>query len=233
MPKKIAISQSNYIPWKGYFDMIDLVDEFVIYDEVQYTKRDWRNRNRIKTPQGIKWLTIPVTTDRFDVINEVEIADPDWNTKHWETMCHIYSQASYFDFYANNFEWLYQHADQRFLSEINHHFLRGINKLLGIKTPISQSTEYSSRGGRSGRLLSICRQAGADTYVSGPAAKVYLDVELFERSGITVEWMNYEGYPKYRQLYGDFVHAVSVVDLLFNAGPKAIEYMKLTEKITT
>lgn len=233
MPKKIAISQSNYIPWKGYFDMISLVDEFVIYDEVQYTKRDWRNRNRIKTPQGIKWLSIPVTTDRFDAINEVEIADPDWNAKHWKTMRHIYSQAPYFDYYANNFEQLYQNANQQFLSEINHHFLKGINKLLGIKTPLSQSTEYSSRGDRSGRLLSICRQAGADIYVSGPAAKVYLDVELFERAGIAVEWMNYDGYPEYPQLYGDFVHAVSVVDLLFNTGPKATEYMKLTKKVTT
>lgn len=231
MAKKIAISQSNYIPWKGYFDMINQVDEFVLYDEVQYTKRDWRNRNRIKTPQGIAWLTIPVIADRFDPINKVAIADPDWNKKHWKTIRHIYSNASYFDDYANDFEWLYQNANHRLLSEINHHFLAGINKILGIKTPLSQSTDYSSRGGRSGRLLSICRQAGADVYVSGPAAKVYLDVDLFEQAGVAVEWMNYDGYPEYPQLYGDFVHAVSIIDLLFNTGPEATSYMKMTEEV--
>ncbi|MDZ7680671.1 MAG: WbqC family protein [Fodinibius sp.] len=197
MSKKVAISQSNYIPWKGYFDMINLVDEFVLYDEVQYTTRDWRNRNRIKTPQGIKWLTIPVSSNHLDAIDEVKIADPEWNAKHWKTMCHVYKKAPFFDYYANDFEQLYQHADQQFLSDINHYFLSSINKLLGIETPISESTDYSSWGNRSERLISICRQAGADIYVSGPAAKVYLDVEMFEQAGISVEWMNYDGYPAY------------------------------------
>jgi hypothetical protein len=130
-------------------------------------------------------------------------------------------------------EQLYEDADQKFLSEINHHFLRGINKLLGVKTPLIKSTEYQSRGDKSERLLSICRPAGADVYVSGPAATVYLDVELFENNGITVEWMNYQEYPEYRQPFGNFVHAVSIIDLLFCTGPKAIKYMKLTEKVTT
>lgn len=231
MAKKVAICQSNYIPWKGYFDMINQVDEFVLYDEVQYTKRDWRNRNRIKTPQGIKWLTIPVTAHQFDIISEVEIADPDWNTQHWETIRHVYNKAPYFDDYGEIFESLYKEANQQFLSEINHHFLSSINALLEIKTPLSQSTEYPSRGNKSERLLSICRQLGADVYVSGPAAKVYLDVDIFENAGIAVEWMNYDGYPPYPQQDGDFVHAVSILDLIFNTGPKATDYMMMNQEV--
>lgn len=226
MSKKIAISQSNYIPWKGYFDFINEVDEFVLYDEVQYTKRDWRNRNRIKTPQGLKWLTIPVSASLKHSIDEVAIADTGWNELHWRTLRHVYSKAPYFDYYGDEINKIYEQANQRLLSEINNHFLTGICKLLGIDTPLVQSTEYSSYGNKSERLLSICEQAEADVYVSGPAAKAYLDTGLFIDAGIEIEWMNYEDYPEYPQLYGPFEHSVSVLDLLFNTGPEVGEYMK-------
>lgn len=230
MLKKVAISQSNYIPWKGYFDFINEVDEFILYDEVQYTKRDWRNRNRIKTPHGLYWLTIPVSASRSDSINEVEIADEDWNEKHWSTLRHMYNKAQYFNSYADEIRALYKEANQKKLSEINHHFLIGINNLLGIKTPFSWSTDYNSRGDKSERLLSICKQANADVYVSGPKAKDYLETEIFEEEGISVEWMSYDGYKEYPQVYGEnFEHSVSVIDLIFNTGPEAVNYMKSRE----
>lgn len=211
--------------------MINQVDEFVLYDEVQYTNRDWRNRNRIKTPQGLKWLTIPVTASISYRINEVGVADSDWNNKHWETIRHMYGQASQYEVYADAVEQLYLSADMPMLSDINHHFLTGINKLLEIDTPLSWSTDYNARGDKSERLLSICKQANADVYVSGPAAKVYLDIDLFNSEGVSVEWMNYDGYEEYPQLNGDFEHAVTILDLLFNTGLDAMYYLKSTEKV--
>ena len=231
MSKKIAISQSNYIPWKGYFDFIAGVDEFVLYDDVQYTKRDWRNRNRIKTPQGLKWLTIPVSGGHSHRINEVEVADTDWYKTHWQTLRHMYGKASKFDEYAGAVEHLYSTANMPLLSDINHHFLTGINRLLGIDTPLSWSTDFNVIGNRTERLISICKQANADVYVTGPAAKAYLEVDMFKSEGILVEWMNYDGYKEYPQLHGDFDHAVTILDLLFNTGSDAINYLKSTAKV--
>jgi len=231
MSKKIAISQSNYIPWKGYFDFIAGVDEFVLYDDVQYTKRDWRNRNRIKTPMGLKWLTIPVTGGQSNLINEVEVADTDWNKKHWQTIRQMYGKAPQFDVYAGFVEHFYLSANMVMLSDINHHFLAGISKLLGIDTPLSWSTDYNANGEKSERLVSICKQAKADVYVTGPAAKAYLDVDLFKSEGISVEWMDYSGYEEYPQLHGNFDHAVSILDLLFNTGLDASYYLKSTARV--
>lgn len=231
MIKRIAISQSNYIPWKGYFDMINQVDEFVLYDEVQFTKSDWRNRNRIKTPQGLKWLTIPVRGGQSHRINEVEVADDDWNIKHWEIIRHMYGKAPQFGVYTDTVKQLYVTADMPMLSEINYHFLAGINKFLGINTSLNWSTDYNATGDKSERLVSICKQANADIYVSGPTAKTYLDVDLFKREGISVEWMNYDGYEEYPQLHGHFEHAVTILDLLFNTGLDGVYYLKSTERV--
>lgn len=229
MEKKVAISQSNYIPWKGYFDFINKVDEFILYDEAQYTKGDWRNRNKIKTPHGEQWLTIPVTGSITESINEVEVAENDWNETHWETIRHMYNKAPHFDYFAPEFERLYNEATFDKLSLINHHFLEAINKILGISTPLRWSSEYDCYGNKSERVLSICKQANADVYVSGPTAKAYLNTDLFKDEGIDVEWMNYEGYKEYPQLYGDFEHSVSIIDLLFNTGKNAVEYLESKE----
>lgn len=226
MSKKIAISQSNYIPWKGYFDFINQVDEFVLYDDVQYTDRDWRNRNKVKTPHGVKWLSIPVKACRETKINEVVIADENWNRNHWKTIYHLYRQAPCFDFYAEEIEILYKMATQPKLSDINFHFLMGITELLEIKTPFSRCTEYDAIGGPSERLVSICQQADADIYLTGPAAKNYLDVALFEEQGIEVEWVDYNGYEEYPQIYGEYESGVTILDLLFNTGENAANHMK-------
>jgi hypothetical protein len=226
--KRIAISQSNYIPWKGYFDLINSVDEFVLYDDAQFSRSDWRNRNLIKTAAGLKWLTIPVETSRkfLQKINETRTSDPGWRRTHWKTIQGTYAQAPCFAEYASVFESLYGSGDERLLSVINHQFLSAIAAILGISTPLKWSSEYELKGDRSERLLNICVQAGADAYLSGPSARCYLDVALFERAGVAVEWMDYSGYPAYHQAHGEFEHGVSIIDLLFNEGRRSAGFMK-------
>lgn len=225
---KVAILQSNYIPWKGYFDIINSVDEFVLYDDVQFTRRDWRNRNQIKTSNGLLWLTIPVDVKGkyAQKINETVITDSDWPKKHWKTISYNYAKAKYFKEYKDFFEDLYMNCKESFLSQVNFRFIMGVNSLLQIKTKITKSGEFELPDGRSEKLLAICKKLKADEYLSGPSAENYLDVKLFLREDIKVSWMNYSGYPEYVQLYPPFEHAVSIIDLIFNAGPEATLYMK-------
>ena len=226
--KKIAISQSNYIPWKGYFDLINSVDEFVLYDDMQFTRRDWRNRNQIKTPTGLQWLTIPVETKgKFHQrINETEASDSNWTKRHLRALELNYSPSAYCAHYWDVVREMYLDCASTNLSEINHHFLTSLNRLLGITTPLRWSSDYCLTGDRSGRLLNICRQAGATVYVSGPSARGYLEEAIFNQAGIQVAWMDYSDYRPYRQLHGDFRHDVSIIDLLFNEGPRAPDFMK-------
>ncbi|MDR5779080.1 WbqC family protein [Caballeronia sp. LZ065] len=226
--KKVAILQSNYIPWKGYFDMIAAVDEFVIYDEVQFTKNDWRNRNRIKTRNGGEWITIPVQQERLDQkISETRVLNGRWAVKHWKAIANNYARAPYFAQYADVLEALYRQAGQlEWLSEINLLFIRTICNLLGVTTNITSSRDYDLSGDRVARLVSVCCQADAQVYLSGPAAKNYLDEALFAAAGVGVEWMSYDGYPEYPQLHAPFEHGVTVLDLLLNTGPHYKTYMK-------
>ncbi|MFA7381833.1 MAG: WbqC family protein [Desulfurivibrionaceae bacterium] len=225
--KKIAILQSNYIPWKGYFDLIGSVDEFVLYDDMQYTKNDWRNRNLIKTPNGPAWLTIPVRQETLSqTIRETRIANPLWHKQHWKTISQNYAKAAHFKEYKDFFAELYLGATEVYLSEINRKFLLAINGLLGITTTIRCSSEFVLAPGKSERLLALCRELGATSYLSGPAARDYLDTALFASAGISVEWMDYSGYPEYPQLFPPFAHGVSIVDLLFNEGANAPKFMK-------
>jgi hypothetical protein len=143
MEKKIAILQSNYIPWRGYFDLINLVDEFIFYDEVQFTKNDWRNRNKILTNHGSKWLTLPVRSRTLSqLIKDTKIEDKLWQKKHWDSIKQNYSKAKYFKQYKEIFETLYLDSNDKFLSEINCKFIKTINKILGIKTKLRWSSEF-------------------------------------------------------------------------------------------
>src|SRR6266404_4378913 len=179
MRKKVAVVQSNYIPWKGYFDLINQVDEFILFDDMQYTRRDWRNRNKIKSPQGAIWLTIPVEVKGkyFQKINETVISDPTWNLAHWKTVLHNYSRAEYFHVYRELFEDLYLGSSEKYLSQVNHKFLVAICEILGINTRISWSTDYHLLEGKTERIVDLCKQSGADEYISGPTAKDYTDEE--------------------------------------------------------
>lgn len=225
--KKIAILQSNYIPWKGYFDLINMVDEFVFYDEVQYTKNDWRNRNKIKTSQGIQWLTIPVRQETLgQKIKDTKISDKKWNIKHWRTISQNYSKSKYFKEYKDIFEELYLNCNEEYLSQINYKFISTINGILGIKTKLRYSSEFELIDGQTEKLLNICKECEANSYLSGPAAKDYFDEELAEKENIQVEWMNYSDYQEYNQLFPPFEHGVSILDLIFNEGSNATKFMK-------
>lgn len=225
--KKIAILQSNYIPWKGYFDLINMVDEFIFYDEVQYTKNDWRNRNKIKTPQGIQWLTIPVRQESLDQkIKDTKISDKKWNIKHWRTISQNYSKAKYFKDYKDIFEELYLTCDEEYLSQINYKFITTINEILEIKTKLRWSSEFELVDGQTEKLLGICKDCNADIYLSGPAAKDYFNEELAKQENIKVEWMDYSGYKEYEQLNPPFEHGVTILDLIFNEGDRVKEFMK-------
>ncbi|WP_299219891.1 WbqC family protein [uncultured Aquimarina sp.] len=225
--KKIAISQSNYIPWKGYFDMINMVDTFVIYDEVQYTKNDWRNRNILKTKKGLEWITISVKQNNLhQTIDETEVFLQKWNRKHWGTLQAIYGKSPFFKQYKERFENLYLGIDTHLLSEINKKFILEICDILEIKTQIINSRELFLKGDANERLIDACEKLEATTYVSGPAAKAYIDEHLFRKSAISIEWIDYSGYKEYKQMWEPFEHGVSVLDLIFNKGDEAKTFLK-------
>lgn len=229
--KKVAITQSNYIPWKGYFDLVNMVDEFVLYDTAQYTRRDWRNRNQIKSPEGTQWLTIPVDTKGkyYQSILDTQISDSLWAKKHWKIIQHNYSKARYFNDYKETFQELYLNANDRSLSMINYQFIMAVNNILGIDTAIRWSHEFNLTEGKTERLLEICKDCKATEYISGPAAQSYLDQSLFQKANIKVDWLDYSGYPEYHQLHKPFEHGVTILDLIFNEGPDAKKYMKSFE----
>lgn len=226
--KKVLITQSNYIPWKGYFDAINMADVIVLYDDVQYTRRDWRNRNLIKTPGGLQWLTIPIEVkNRYSqLVCEAKISDKKWNERHWKTIQCNYARTPFFKEYKNFFENLYLGCNECLLSNVNHVFLTALCGLLKIKTEFRFSREFEPHGDKSERLLNICKDLNATEYLSGPAAKDYLDVAMFNDSGITVRWLDYSGYTPYPQLFDKFEHGVSLVDLIFNVGPGAVHHLK-------
>ena len=226
--KKIIITQSNYIPWKGYFDSINMTDEFIIYDDMQYTKRDWRNRNQIKTREELKWLTIPVEVrgKYLQKINETKISDPEWGKNHWNTIVHNYSKSEFFKKYSEIFENIYLNNTEEYLSRVNLKFIEAVCEILGIKTSFIWSSEFNLLEDRNERLVDICKQRGATDYYSGPAAKAYMDLSLFEKENIKVHWFDYSGYPEYRQQFGEFAHTVTILDLIFNEGPDTKKFMK-------
>jgi WbqC-like protein family len=224
--RRVAVLQSNYIPWKGYFDIIHDVDLFVFYDDVQYTKNDWRNRNRIKSRAGADWITIPAGSDGHRLICEVELPSDAWQAKHWRTLTQNYCRAPHFARYAPYFEDLYlgrrwsnlSHLNQTLVREISHEFL-------GISTEFADSRSFALAGRKQDRLLDLVVACGADIYVSGPAAQAYIDPARFAAEGVDLVWKDYGGYPEYPQRHPPFEHGVSVLDLLFNVGPQAPWYI--------
>jgi len=204
------------------------VDEFVLFDDVQYTRRDWRNRNRIMTPEGPQWLSIPVNVKgRYtQLIKDVMVSDDKWRSRHWKTIESNYAKAKHFRDYKEEIRALYLENDDRYLSDINVKFIKFVNQKLGIKTKLRYSGEFELLSDKTERLLSICEQCNASVYVSGPAAQEYFDEELAKKKGIAIEWFDYSGYPQYQQMFEPFEHAVSILDLLLNEGPDATSFMK-------
>lgn len=224
--KKIAILQSNYIPWKGVFDMINQVDTFVFLEDVQYTKQNWRNRNKIKIKDGLKWLTVPVKkSPTMTNIFEIEISDnDDWQEKHYNLITQSYSNAPFFNEYRFLLEEIYLKKRWRMLSELNIFSTKLIADSLGIKTEFVNSVNLDTKGVKDDKLVNICKKLNATTYLSGPAAKDYIMEDKFKEANIGLEYIIYD-YPEYNQPYGEFDHYVTVLDLIFNCGKDSGKYI--------
>lgn len=225
-PRRVAILQSNYIPWKGYFDIIHGVDLFVFYDDVAYTQRDWRNRNRIKVAGGSTWLTIPNHGRHDQRIDEVVLDDARWQVKHWRSIEQAYGKTPHFDRYREYFEHVYLAHAWTSLSRLNQSLITHIaREFLGLPTHFDDAARHAAQGQKLDRLLDLAVKVGATHYLSGPAARDYIDPQRFEAVGIVLQWQDYSGYPEYPQRFPPFEHGVSILDLLFNTGPEAPEYI--------
>ena len=222
----LAVLQPSYLPWLGYFDQIDRADVFVFYDDVQYDKHGWRNRNRLKGPQGPVWITVPVRhAGRFgQLINAVEIDPrPDWARKHIATLRQLYARAPYAPLYLPELcELLARRWDR--LVDLDVAAIRLMARWLGIDARFCCSSELGIGGGQSTRLLAICRHFAADTYISGDAAQAYLDVGRFRNAGVRVVWQDYR-HPRYRQQFGQFEPYLSAIDLLCNLGGESLSVL--------
>jgi hypothetical protein len=230
--KSVVITQSNYLPWRGYFAMIDQADELILLESVQYTRRDWRNRNLIKTPAGLQWLTIPVEVKGkyLQAIDQTRVAVRDWAESHIRALETNYRRA---DAYREISAWLFERlrvaAGFPLLTEINSYLLREICGFLGIHAAIRRCTDLLPRSDLiemdpTERLLNLCNALGAGRYISGPAARAYMDMEKFARAGIEIVWMDYAGLPEYPQCWGGFEPRVSIADLLLCCGDRAAEF---------
>ncbi|MCP5064712.1 MAG: WbqC family protein [Ignavibacteriae bacterium] len=222
---KVGMIQPNYLPWRGYFDFIDEVDLFVIYDDVQYTHRDWRNRNKIKTNSGGVWITVPVIHNKDSLINSAMIDySSRWVEKQIKTIILAYKKAKYFDEYsAELFSILRQEVS--LISDLNYTLIKWVMEKLSIKTQIRFSSEFNITGSKYEKPLQILKQIGATDYLSGPTAKPYTDEKKMRSEKINLHYKEYN-YREYPQLWGDFVTKVSVIDLLFNCGENSREFLK-------
>jgi hypothetical protein len=224
--RRVGIIQSNYIPWRGYFDFIDSVDLFVIYDDVQYSTGSWRNRNQLKTQTGLKWLTVPVKTKLGVPIDEVPIgrtAKP-WQDIHRRQLKESLGSAPFFKDAIAIWEEGIAASDLT-LSELNIRLIKLICAYLQITTPIVMSRDYSVTGAKTERLINLLKKVGATVYLSGSAAQNYLDENLFREHGISLEYKTYD-YVPYPQLWSEFVGTVSVLDLIANTGQDAKQFLK-------
>lgn len=225
--KTVAVIQSNYLPWRGYFDIIHDVDLFIFYDEVQYTKNDWRNRNRIYSKQGLSWLTLPCGYNLNQSILDTTLKNElGWGKQHWNKLLNAYEKAPFFNIYRDFFQAAYLETTWTHLCQLNRHLIQHIaTDYLGITTQFADSRDFPSEGNRGDKLLSLLKATGANRYVSGPAAKNYLDEAAYTAAGMEVVWKDYAGYPEYPQQNTPFEGMVSIVDLLFNVGPAAPWYI--------
>jgi len=223
---KVAVLQSNYIPWKGYFDIIHDVDLFVFYDDVQFTKNDWRNRNLIKKDNGPAWITIPVGKDLNRRICDVELEDTKWAKSHFLMLKQYYGKAKYFANFERWLENLYLNTRWEYLSDLNQFIIKHIaNNFLNIKVRFDDSRNYHLTGKSDERLLSLLEQVGATYYVSGPSGQSYIDENKFNSRGIELAYKDYANYPEYFQYHEPFSHNVTIFDLLFHTGPDASYYI--------
>jgi hypothetical protein len=226
---KIAISQPAYLPWLGYFDLVDQVDTFVLLDSVQFEKQSWQHRNRIKTPTGLQWLTVPVVfRGHFGQrIQEVQIRDREFAKKHLRAIELNYRRAPFFDQYFPEIRRILQSSSEQKLVELTHPLIEWFCRQMGIGTRIVHSSGLNGVGKRSELLVSLCGILGADSYLSPFGSAVYLldDLGRFTEAGIEVGFQHYE-HPEYSQLFPPFHSHASALDLLFNEGPSSLSIVR-------
>jgi len=222
----VTISQPRYLPWLGYFHRIAACDLFIYLDTVQYTQRDWENRNKIKTNQGWTWLTVPVKAAYLASIPEVRVSDTQpWQMKHWKTMTACYSKAPHFRSYENSFKEIYEDRVWHGLTDLNVSSTQILCHCLGLpNTRFALASEIGATGKGSELLLNLCKAVGATAYLSGCEGRNYLDEQMFSRENIRLFYQDY-AHPRYPQLYGNFLPYMSVVDLLFNCGPESLQIL--------
>jgi hypothetical protein len=221
-----VILQPCYIPWRGYFHLIHLADVFVFLDDVQYTSRDWRNRNMVKGVHGPLWLTVPVITKgrRGQLIKDVEIDNSTaWGENHLSTIRHCYAQAPHVDEYMKGMEEKYAQRWES-LCDLDIDLTRSIAGLLDIDTQFVRSSALNADGAKTERLVDICTRVGITRYISGPSGRDYIDPEVFSRAGIDLVYHAYE-YPEYPQPFGAFEPNVTIMDLLFNCGDQSSRFI--------
>jgi len=227
---KVVILQPSYIPWRGYFDQIRRADLFVFYDDVQYDKRGWRNRNQIKTPTGKQWLTIPVFSRGAQTehlpINSIRIVwETPWSQDHLKSIQHAYNRSPFFERYLPLLEGFYGREDE-FLADFTIDFTIALAREIGINhTRFIRASELEVGGQKTDRLISVLKKIGAGHYISGPSARDYIEVDKFAAAGITLEYMDYD-YPEYPQLYPPYDPFVSILDLLLMVGPDVLRYFE-------
>lgn len=229
---KAVILQPMYLPWMGYFGMIEQADVFVFYNDVQFVRRSWQRRNKIKVPNGDTWLTVPVEKDHGQKINEVEIKrDNKWREKHWKSIGHSYRGTTGFEEYSEKFEEIYS-SQWKNLLDLNVEIIHAILDCLdgvGEDTEFMFSSEIDAAGKKTDRLINILNEIGADEYISGPGAKDYINSDKFIQEDIELMWHEFD-HPKYDQKHGKFVSHLSAIDLLFNKGYEASNILKRAEK---
>jgi len=220
----LAVLQPGYLPWLGFFDQMQRADVFVFYDDVQFDKNGWRNRNRLKSSQGPVWLTVPVFHKgrTGQKINQVEINNTtDWPTKHIKTIRQLYLEAPFVEHYLPELEEILQRHWQ-YLVDLDLEVIGLLCRWLGLDRPTYRASHLEIQGDKSTRLLNLCRHFSADTYLSGDSAKAYLNETLFEENSIQVAWQNYT-HPVYPQSYGEFLPYLSVLDLILNVGEHSLD----------
>lgn len=221
----VVIMQPTYLPWLGYFDLVDRADTFVFYDNVQFDYRSWQHRNRIKGPHGPAWLTVPVAREHRPRIDAVKIHDDRWAQKHWRSLLHAYGRAPHFAQYRSDLSQLFDQPWTH-LCDLNIALIRWLANALGVRADFRRASELDVAGSRVARLLGICQQLGGNHYLSPAGAADYISADnQFEGSGVKLEIQNYR-HPTYRQQHGDFVPYMSALDLLLNEGADSLDVLR-------
>ena len=218
----LCVLQPGYLPWLGFFDQMRRCDIFICYDDVQYDKHGWRNRNRIKSPKGPHWLTVPVRHKGlgWPKIKEIEIDNQTgWARKHVGTIRQFYAEAPYVNQYLPMLEELLM-KPWVLLVDLDLAVIEMMSGWLGLKGRVVRSSSLGIEGAQSERLYKLCKHFGVNRYLSGDSARNYLDLDLFERNNVSVIWQQYQ-HPVYPQQHGEFVPYLSALDLVLNCGPES------------